>query len=98
MSLLLDFFSRFPFEAGEKEDGERDFSLWQHNCWTSFNKPVKNTLLLRETAFNDHSPSKVSDVQLDHLPCSTQGSHLINSNATSMLPTGERVRGEAGRE
>lgn len=51
MSFLLNFFSHFLFEDGEKkEDGDRDFPQWEHNCWATFNKLVKNTLLPRETA------------------------------------------------
>ncbi len=52
----------------------------------------------RDCAFNDHSASKVSDVRLDCLPHSRQGSHLINSNAPHMLQTREQKPREGERE
>lgn len=102
MSLLLNCFSRFLFEAREKEDGDGEISLSGSTTVELHLISRSKTLSCRERdgAFNDHSASKVSDVRLDCLPHRRQGSHLINSNAPHKLQTLEHKsrKGETGKK
>lgn len=83
----------------KKEDGGQRFSLCGkttvelHLISRSKHSPAKR----EDGAFNDHSASRVSDVQLDCSSHGRQDSHLINSNPQHFPQTGEQEPGE-GKE